>query len=729
MQLDYNQASTFLLFEILKATASNGSQPSIPSSPTAFFSPSRSDEWLNSLWFVSLTFSLITALVAVLVKQWLHQYVAIVSDSSARDRARIRHMRYAGLQAWRVPMIIGMLPVLLHVSLALFFAGLAVFLFSLGMKVAWLVSIIGAATYTAYIIALILPLIYPYCPFKVPLTLYVHSLYQFVNDFLLLRIALIRHYPYTRVFRRDNHRWSMYRRRRKSIFQHRSRSLKEIEHDHVQKCAAKVDAQSLRWLHSSTSNVSVHQSVLQAISGMSSTTLKCLPDEYISAFVISLHQQIEHMKALGSSPEVDELFLYYRALTLLHGHPMDKSSIEPLKGILSGTMMPSAVLPGILQGPQRSSLALHSAVWKALINAAWARPATFPLERGHRSVWDLVELELMRILVNSLTTRASRDVTTIDKPTDEMKECMVRKIIGQSEFDYPSFRLPAPLFLFDDLDQHIILALITRTQERLCVPTHASDRKQLIEIAVTMIEHAVAILSYNREAKRAMRPILDLLHSWLTSEALVVVSPDLGTLARHIIMILYSTSYWSMYSLPTSMRFYSVAYQCYLHSLPGGGEIWENDKIGREVAILISTGLDIRPERMFTRYYPHFWSDGLFQVMLFLIEEHNESVLYEWARHPAMQNAWPRCLPQLVQWASGEEFRRWDFLKRVLAIVVIRELQNMLGHSGRGNKSLPKYYSDAYTGVNQPRWLQEVCSSRRAHFSSLIHVTALTVLQ
>ncbi|PBK88545.1 hypothetical protein ARMGADRAFT_937256, partial [Armillaria gallica] len=133
MQPNYNQASTSLLFEILKATTSNGSQVSIPSSPTSFFSPSpsSSDEWINSLWFVSLTLSLITALVAVLVKQWLHQYVAIVSDSSPRDRARIRHLRYAGLQTWQVPMIIGLLPVLLHASLALFFAGLAIFLFSL----------------------------------------------------------------------------------------------------------------------------------------------------------------------------------------------------------------------------------------------------------------------------------------------------------------------------------------------------------------------------------------------------------------------------------------------------------------------------------------------------------------------------------------------------------------------------------------------------------------------
>ncbi|PBK88323.1 hypothetical protein ARMGADRAFT_937399 [Armillaria gallica] len=166
IQPDYNQASAFLRLKILKATTSNGPQISIPSSPTEFFSLSRSDQWLNGLWFVSLTLSPITALVAVLVKQWLHQYVAIVSDSSARDRARIRHMRYAGLQTWQVPMIIGMLHVLLHVSLALFFAGLSIFLFSLPMKVAWLVSVMSA-TYTAYVIALILPLIHPYCPYKV----------------------------------------------------------------------------------------------------------------------------------------------------------------------------------------------------------------------------------------------------------------------------------------------------------------------------------------------------------------------------------------------------------------------------------------------------------------------------------------------------------------------------------------------------------------------------------
>ncbi|KAK0193273.1 hypothetical protein F5146DRAFT_1029868 [Armillaria mellea] len=360
MQPDYNEASMLLLFEILKATTSNGSQISIPSSPTDFFSPSRSDEWTNSLWFVSLTLSLITALVAVLVKQWIHQYVAIVSDSSARDRARIRYMRYAGLQMWRVPMIIGLLPVLLHVSLVLFFAGLAIFLFSLGMKVAWLVAIIGAATYTAYVVALILPLVHPYCPYKVPLTLYVYHLYQYIhrlhqlfqygNGYLIRRvqycIRFIRHY--THVFVRcdldgDEHsRWLERERQELQTqeglipFPKKFPTLREIEHNHIQQGTTMADLESLLWLHSSTSNASVQQSVAQAVSGMTFDTLKHLSDNYVSVFLISLHQQIEQIKSLplslGIDGQLDQLNL---ALTVLYAHSMDERRNEELTKLLS----------------------------------------------------------------------------------------------------------------------------------------------------------------------------------------------------------------------------------------------------------------------------------------------------------------------------------------------------------------------------------------------------------
>ncbi|SJL12503.1 uncharacterized protein ARMOST_15930 [Armillaria ostoyae] len=729
MQPNYNQASTLILFEILKATASNGSQISIPSSPTAFFSPgpSSSDEWINSLWFVSLTLSLITALVAVLVKQWLHQYVAIVSDSSARDRARIRHMRYAGLQAWQVPMIIGILPVLLHVSLALFFAGLAVFLFSLGMKVAWLVSIIGVATYMAYIIALILPVVYPYCPFKVPLTLYVHPLYQFISDSLIPRIVLIRQYPYSHVFGRDrdNSRLDMYRQRRESIFQRRKRPLKEIEYDHVQKWAANVDAQSLQWLYSSTSNASVHQSVLQACSGMTFTTLKCLPNECVSTFVVSLRQQIERIDPLVSSPGAEREFeLCCRAYILLcpdfqlssdRARMADQCSNEQLKMVLCSMTSPKKActgLLGILRGPQRSSLTLHAAVWMALFDAG----IPIPPRRGTALK---LELELMKIIVRPLSKRESGEVTTIDKPTDEMRE-YIRGIL--SGFRPPRIKTSTATSFFA-LDLNIILTLIFRMEQILCKPAHASERKQLIETSITIIE-CTGILWPNLVRSGGMTSVLAMLSWLLASDAFDVVSPDLRTLAHKILKIFsIPDKYWQywMKNIFSGIRFYSVAYQCYLHSPAGGGESSEKDVMPRALGRLISSSLNLPPalsmddseshETPFNPlHYPLFSIDGLFQVMLLLIKEHHESVLYKWARHPAMQNVWPECLSRLVRWASGDEFRQWDLLKRVLAIVVIGDLQNILGHSDE-YESLPQYDYDVYKDVERLLWLHEIGGS------------------
>ncbi len=736
MQPDYNQASGFLFFQILNATVSNGSQFSIPSSPTAFnFSPSRSDEWLNSLWFVSLTLSLITALVAVLVKQWLHQYVAIVSNSSARDRARIRHLRYAGLQMWQVPMIIGLLPVLLHASLGLFFAGLAIFLFSLGMKVAWLVSIIGTATYMAYIIALILPLVYPYCPFKVPLTLYVHSLYQFVHDTLIPLIIIIRHYPYAHVFGRDRHFCLReYRDWRKSFIASYqiSPTVKEIERNHVQKCAAKVDAQSLQWLHSSTSNASVHQSVLQAIAGMSSVTLKCLPDEYTPALMVPLEQQIQQIEPLVPSPDVErELELYYRAYILLRpnfflsdefpdrDHMADRCCNEQLKMVLfsmTSSQKALAAFLGILRGPQCSSLTLRSVVWERLVHRA-----IFVLARFGYSTLEL-ELELMKIIARPSSKGESREVTTIDKPTDEMR---VYILIILSDYQPLPNTIGSTATGSFALDLRIILTLISRMGQRLCESVHASNRNQLIETSLTIIECTGIVIHNLTQENSDITQVLDKLYSLLSSEPFVIVSPDLQPLVQKIFIILDKYCSRMKATLP-DLWIYYVAYQCYLHSPMGGGERLENDVTppeARALEHLISSSLNLPPAASMDdpescetpldpQQYPRFSTDSLFKVILLLIKEHNESVLYEWVQHPTMQYVWPECLSRLVGWASGDEFRQWDLLKRVLAVVVIRELQNMLGHSD-DNESLPQYTYPTFKDIYQLPWLYEVAGSSR----------------
>lgn len=89
-------------------------------------------------------------------------------SGTARDRSLIRHYRFDGLQRWHVLTIIGTLPIVLHVALGLFLAGLVVFLIPLNLPLASIVGLITALIYTAYITSNILPLIYTHCPYRTP---------------------------------------------------------------------------------------------------------------------------------------------------------------------------------------------------------------------------------------------------------------------------------------------------------------------------------------------------------------------------------------------------------------------------------------------------------------------------------------------------------------------------------------------------------------------------------
>ncbi len=165
LQIDFAEISASLLFELVLAQRSSsnesihGASPfsSFPFDPSVQFSPDRASTWINGLWFTSLTLSLVTALIAVLVKQWLHQYMSI-SSGTLRDRSLVRQYRYIGLQAWHVPLIIGLLPVLMHVALALFFLGLALFLSPLNLTIALIVGSLSCVTYLSYAATHILPI-------------------------------------------------------------------------------------------------------------------------------------------------------------------------------------------------------------------------------------------------------------------------------------------------------------------------------------------------------------------------------------------------------------------------------------------------------------------------------------------------------------------------------------------------------------------------------------------
>ena len=167
--------SAFYLANIYQILAdSNGSQVIIPPTlpnPSIPFSPPNSAVWVNSLWFLSLIISLTCALLATLLQQWAHRYMKVTQTRySPHKRARIRAFFTEGVDKLHLPWTVEALPALLHLSLFLFFGGLAVFLFNINhtvFKVA--ISWMGFCT-SMYMCITFLPMFRHDSPYYAPLS-------------------------------------------------------------------------------------------------------------------------------------------------------------------------------------------------------------------------------------------------------------------------------------------------------------------------------------------------------------------------------------------------------------------------------------------------------------------------------------------------------------------------------------------------------------------------------
>ncbi|KAJ7595733.1 hypothetical protein C8J56DRAFT_1022286 [Mycena floridula] len=171
-QPDYAHITTLLLFEQIQLLRAAGNISTINSVPSSFdgqqlAAGTNTDIWINALFIASLSLSLATALLSVLIKQWLQAY-STVTQGSAMQRALIRQFRITGLESWKVPEIIGILPLILHASLAAFFVGLALFVRQLNHSFIWIVVSIGTTTFSAYLGSIILPAIWIQCPYRIP---------------------------------------------------------------------------------------------------------------------------------------------------------------------------------------------------------------------------------------------------------------------------------------------------------------------------------------------------------------------------------------------------------------------------------------------------------------------------------------------------------------------------------------------------------------------------------
>ena len=99
----------------LSSIAPQVSIPSTPPPPFPAFNPLGSDVRVNIFWFMALTFSLLAALLAILVQQWVRNYMHVFQRyGDPLKSARLRQYLYDGCRGWHMPMVAKSVPGFLH---------------------------------------------------------------------------------------------------------------------------------------------------------------------------------------------------------------------------------------------------------------------------------------------------------------------------------------------------------------------------------------------------------------------------------------------------------------------------------------------------------------------------------------------------------------------------------------------------------------------------------------
>ncbi|KAK7456359.1 hypothetical protein VKT23_010606 [Stygiomarasmius scandens] len=254
-QITAQVTATFMQeqIQILRAAGNTTAINNIPNSTVNLdgVPASSKDLWINGLFFASLSLSLATALISVLVKQWLQAYTSL-SSGNAKERAMIRQFRFSGYENWGMQGIIGGLPLILHASLGLFLVGLALYVSQLHSSLCWIVVVITLLSFIMYFGSIILPLIWIDCPYRIPI--------------LFMLFQYIMHSP-AQIWEKGESLWRKSNERPQSETLY---SLKDRELQYLRRGDRRhyYLADSLHWLCTLESNKSIQKIATQTLNGI-----------------------------------------------------------------------------------------------------------------------------------------------------------------------------------------------------------------------------------------------------------------------------------------------------------------------------------------------------------------------------------------------------------------------------------------------------------------------------
>ncbi|KAK0442851.1 hypothetical protein EV421DRAFT_2019280 [Armillaria borealis] len=150
----------------------------------------------------------------------------------------------------------------MHLALAIFLSGLVVFLHPLRAALAWIICAATAVVYAAYVLAAILPILFPQCPYRTPL-----------SD--LIYVSFCRIIPQVSRGNKEDFVIAWRRRDFSGIFRclsrvraRNSQSLTMAESEVVKQTSTNLAAEALDWLFSVSSDPIVQSIVVQSIGGL-----------------------------------------------------------------------------------------------------------------------------------------------------------------------------------------------------------------------------------------------------------------------------------------------------------------------------------------------------------------------------------------------------------------------------------------------------------------------------
>ncbi|KAI5900628.1 uncharacterized protein SCHCODRAFT_02526951 [Schizophyllum commune H4-8] len=111
---------------------------------------------INGFWFTSLTLSLSSALIGIVSKQWLREYLRDPGLSNQTNLG-VRQVKHEGLSKWYVNAVITSIPLLLQIALFVFLAGVNYLLWHLQSKVAGAISAFSLIILVFFITTTVLP--------------------------------------------------------------------------------------------------------------------------------------------------------------------------------------------------------------------------------------------------------------------------------------------------------------------------------------------------------------------------------------------------------------------------------------------------------------------------------------------------------------------------------------------------------------------------------------------